>query len=230
MLLSSVSTAVPVAGSLFKPPGRTITYAIPVFALTAFKCSSAFAFSINTGFNASNTFGGGASALSPVPMLVTSTNFPTPFAAAASISAMFASLSARGSAGVPPIVLTTASYSSLWFIAFSTSFAFSASPFTRNPPTDSISLRFVSCLCSTVAHVPFSVSCRNTSMATPFPPHTKTEMLSGSRSPARATIARREVWIAIGALRADFIARARAATATTLETATVDIVSAVRER
>jgi hypothetical protein len=55
-------------------------------------------------------------------------------------------------------------------------------------------------------------------------------MLSGSRSPARATIARREVWIAIGALRADFIARARTATATTLETATVDIVSAVRER
>ena len=39
-----------------------------------------------------------------------------------------------------------------------------------------------SCLCSTVTHVPAAVSCRNTSMATPDPPATRTLMLSGSKS------------------------------------------------
>ena len=42
---------------------------------------------------------------------------------------------------------------------------------------------------NTVTHVPASLSWRTTSMATPDPPATRTEMLSGSRS-ARAALAR----------------------------------------
>mmetsp|Transcript_157 Transcript_157/g.527 ORF Transcript_157/g.527 Transcript_157/m.527 type:complete len:226 (+) Transcript_157:374-1051(+) len=159
-----------------------MTKSIPFSFAIFFKCSSAFSFSINTGSNASYTFCGGADFESPVPIEVTKTNFLMPFATQASINAMFPSESAFGSAGVPPTVDTTASYSSTKFNAFFTDFGSNTSPLTKNPPTDSISFLLSSCLCNTVTHVPAAVICRNTSMATPLPPATRTEMLSGSKS------------------------------------------------
>mmetsp|Transcript_29495 Transcript_29495/g.96048 ORF Transcript_29495/g.96048 Transcript_29495/m.96048 type:complete len:217 (-) Transcript_29495:34-684(-) len=182
MLVSSVSTAVPVEGSDLSPPGRTMTQSMPEELLSA---SSAFTFSRRTGSSTSYTCGGGAPLLSPVPMLVTSTNFCTPFFAAASMSAMFPSLSARGSAGVPPIVLTTTSSSSSWSNTRVTSSGTSASPLASIAPQPSSSFWYVVDRCMAVTHAPASLSSFATCSATPPPPHTRTEMLSGSRS-ARA--------------------------------------------
>jgi hypothetical protein len=74
---------------------------------------SAFSFSSSTGLSTLYTSSLGASLLSPVPMLVTSTNFLTPFLTAALMRLMLPSLSACGSETVPPMVLTTASTSSM---------------------------------------------------------------------------------------------------------------------
>mmetsp|Transcript_8923 Transcript_8923/g.22424 ORF Transcript_8923/g.22424 Transcript_8923/m.22424 type:complete len:254 (-) Transcript_8923:48-809(-) len=192
ILVSSVSTPLPVEGPVLRPPGRTMTNGMPFSAHSAFSRSSAFTFSSSTGSSAAYTWGGGAPLESPVPMEVTSTNFGmrpccSPLSAAASISAMLPSESARGSAGVPPMVDTTASYSSTRSKAFLTSLGISASPLERKAPIFSISGRLSSRRCSTVTQVPASLSWRTTSIATPLPPATSTEMLSGSRS-ARAAL------------------------------------------
>ena len=95
---------------------------------------------------------------------------------------------------------TTASYSSTMSYAFWTSLRLSASPLERNAPIFSISARSSFLRWRTVTHVPASLSWRTTSMHTPDPPATSTEMLSGSRS-ARAPRALGAARTALGAAR-----------------------------
>ena len=114
---ASVRTPVPVAGSDFSPPGLTMQNGKPFSFASSFNRSSALTFSRRTGLRASYTCGGGAPRESPVPMDVTRTNLgmrpcSSPFFTHASMRLMFPTLSAVASAGVPPIVDTTASYSS----------------------------------------------------------------------------------------------------------------------
>ena len=109
---------------------------------------------------------------------------PLTLAAAASIRLMFPSESALGSAGVPPIVETTRSTSSICAKAFSTSSFDVASPRTTTAIIRSISGRRTSERCSIQTQAPASLRRRATERATPPPPATRTEALSGSMSPA----------------------------------------------
>ena len=104
-------------------------------------------------------------------------------AAAASIRLMLPSESALGSAGVPPIVETTRSTSSICANAFSTSSFEVASPRTTTAIILSISGRRTSERCSIQTQAPASLSLLATESATPPPPATSTEALSGSMSP-----------------------------------------------
>lgn len=96
---------------------------------------------------------------------------------------MFPSESALGSAGVPPIVETTKSTSSICAKAFSTSSFEVASPLTTTAIIFSISGLRTSDLCSIQTQAPASFSLRATDRATPPPPATRMEALSGSMSP-----------------------------------------------
>jgi hypothetical protein len=62
-------------------------------------------------------------------------------------------------------------------------------------------------------------------MATPLPPQTRTEMLSGSRSPARATTVEARFRIALPALTLWFLATVGAAVARGVRVATACIVN-----
>mmetsp|Transcript_19570 Transcript_19570/g.49245 ORF Transcript_19570/g.49245 Transcript_19570/m.49245 type:complete len:311 (+) Transcript_19570:150-1082(+) len=180
IVLSSVRTALPVFSSLFRPPGRMITNCI----LSAFSMSrfSAFSFSISTGFSTSYTSSGVAPLLSPVPMEVTRTNLRTPFSRAALMMFMLPSLSAVGLAVVPPMVDTTASTSSMSAKALATVATSMASPLDTTAIMPSISARRSSVRCSIHTQLPMFFSLRVTSSATPPPPQTRMDALSGSRS------------------------------------------------
>ena len=104
-------------------------------------------------------------------------------AAAASIKLMFPSESALGSAGVPPIVETTRSTSSICPKALSTSSFDVASPRTTTAIIFSISGLRTSERCSIQTQAPASLRRRATERATPPPPATRMEALSGSMSP-----------------------------------------------
>mmetsp|Transcript_1300 Transcript_1300/g.2830 ORF Transcript_1300/g.2830 Transcript_1300/m.2830 type:complete len:211 (-) Transcript_1300:292-924(-) len=179
-LMSEVTTALPVAGSLVRPPGRMITKVI----LSAWDLStaSALSFSTSTGLSTSYTFSPAASLVSPQPMEVTRMNFFTPFFTAASIRLMLPWESTVGLATVPPMVETTASTSSMLSKTFCTSSLFRASPFATIAIIFSISERRTSVRCNCHTQLPMSFSLRVTCRATPPPPQTKMLALSGSRS------------------------------------------------
>ena len=123
-------------------------------------------------------------------MDVTRTKRLTPLAAAASMSLMFPAPSATGSPGVPPIVDTTASRSSISSKTRRTSSSFVASPLVTIAIISSISARRSSVLWSIQTQAPMSLSMRVTRMPTPPPPATRMLELSGSREAVTRTAPR----------------------------------------